>query len=157
MQINLIAVGDRMPEWVKSSYQEYSKRLPADYRLHLIEIPAPKRTKSMAIKHIVAEEGVKLLGAAEPSCPLIALDRKGRSFSTEDLAKKIANWHDVYPYINLLVGGPEGLSNACIDQAQEIWSLSALTFPHPLVRVILAEQIYRAWSILAHHPYHRSA
>lgn len=156
MQINLLTIGQKMPEWIQNGYQEYTKRLPADYRLHLIEIPAQKRVKSSSLETVLQLEGEKLLGAADSNGPIIAFDRQGTPFTTEQLAQRLQKWHDLSIHPNLLVGGPEGLSPHCLQNSQQIWSLSPLTFPHPLVRVMIAEQIYRAWSIIAHHPYHRS-
>ena len=153
MLIKLIAVGTKMPAGVETGFAEYSKRLPSDYQIQLIEIPSQKRTKSSVIEQVLEIEGQKLLSAADS--PIIALDRLGETVTTEQLAKYLQNWHDDHLNPSLLIGGPEGLSKSCLKRAYFKWSLSALTFPHPLVRVILAEQIYRAWSILNHHPYHR--
>ena len=154
MLIKLIAIGNKMPSWVNAGFAEYAKRLPTDYQLQLIEIPSQKRTKSSVVDQVLQLEGEKLLAAA--TTPLIALDRQGKTFSTEQLAKQLQTWHDNSENPSLLIGGPEGLAPSCLKRASTVWSLSALTFPHPLVRIILAEQIYRAWSILSHHPYHRS-
>jgi 23S rRNA (pseudouridine1915-N3)-methyltransferase len=144
MQIKLIAVGNKMPAWITAGYTEYAKRLPADYQLNLVEIPSQQSAK--------LDE--KILAAARS--PIVALDRQGEILTTLQLAKYLQSWHDNSQNLSLLVGGPEGLSSSCLQHADKVWSLSALTFPHPLVRVILAEQIYRAWSILSNHPYHRS-
>ncbi|HNB01739.1 MAG TPA: 23S rRNA (pseudouridine(1915)-N(3))-methyltransferase RlmH [Nitrosomonas sp.] len=154
MNIKLIAIGNKMPAWVNSGFNEYAKRLPPDYRLQLIEIPALKRTKNTVAEQVMKAETEKLLAAS--TNPIIALDRQGKIVSTEKLAEQLQSWHDHHQSPSLLVGGPEGLSAAGQKLADDTWSLSALTFPHPLVRIILAEQIYRAWSILSHHPYHRS-
>ena len=156
MQINLIAVGKRMPEWVNTGYYEYAKRLPADYCLHLIEITSEKRTKSRSKIQILDLEAEKLLNVITKPGPVIALDRQGQSLHTEQLATILQQWHDLNHHAHILIGGPEGLGTACLKRAQAIWSLSALTLPHPLVRIIIAEQIYRAWSIISRHPYHRS-
>ncbi len=153
MYIKLIAIGNKMPTWVTIGFAEYAKRLPPDYHLDLIEIPAEKRTKNRNVEQILQEEGKKLLAAAEQ--PIIVLDRQGKALTTLQLAKHLQNWRDLSQNISLLIGGPEGLSPECLQKANQTWSLSALTFPHPLVRIILAEQIYRAWSIISHHPYHR--
>lgn len=153
MHIKLIAIGNKMPTWVTTGFAEYAKRLPPDYHLDLIEIPAEKRTKNRNVEQILQEEGKKLLAAAEQ--PIIILDRQGKALTTIQLAKQLQNWRDLGQNISLLIGGPEGLSSECLQKANQTWSLSALTFPHPLVRIILAEQIYRAWSIISHHPYHR--
>lgn len=153
MHVKLIAIGNKMPDWVNTGFNEYAKRLPIDYHLQLIEIPAQKRTKNTVAEQVMVAETEKLLAVA--TSPIIALDRRGKSIDTEKLAYQLQHWHDQQQSPSLLVGGPEGLSADGLKQADAVWSLSALTFPHPLVRVILAEQIYRAWSILSHRPYHR--
>lgn len=153
--INLIVVGRKMPTWINAGYKEYAQRLPTDYRLQLIEINSQKRNKTSSLVNILQKEGDDLLAAAHPHGPIIAFDRQGQTFSTEQLARNLQAWHDQSLHPNFLVGGPEGLSAECLKRSHQTWSLSALTFPHPLVRVIIAEQIYRAWSILSHHPYHR--
>ncbi len=143
-----------MPEWVNAGFAEYMKRLPVDYQLRLIEIPSLKRTKSSNLEQLLQIEGERLLAAATQ--PIIALDRQGKALNTKQLAQELQTWHDYGSEPSFLIGGPEGLSKACLDRSEKIWSLSDLTFPHPLVRILMAEQIYRAWSIISHHPYHRS-
>jgi 23S rRNA (pseudouridine1915-N3)-methyltransferase len=155
MRVYLIAVGTRLDDWVQQGYAEFAKRLPAECALELIEIPAGKRGKSADIKRIVREEGEKMLAALPKGVHVVALDAGGRQWSTEELAGQLNDWLLQGRDIALLVGGPEGLSDACKNRAQATWSLSKLTLPHPLVRIVVAEQIYRAWSILKNHPYHR--
>ncbi len=155
MQVNLIAVGNRMPGWVEQGYEEYARRMPPECRLRLIEIPAGKRGKSADMRRIVQQEGEKMLAAIPPGSEVIALDVEGRHWSTEQLAGQMENWMQQGRDTTLLVGGPEGLAPACRQRADRLWSLSAMTFPHPLVRIILAEQLYRATTILRHHPYHK--
>ena len=155
MQIHLLAVGQKMPVWVKQGYQTFSQRMPAECRLLLKEIPALKRPKHADIKRIQAKEAQKLLQAIPRYSHVIALDVKGKPWSTEQLAEQLKRWMMSGRDVSLLVGGPEGLTDACRSQADALWSLSPLTFPHPLVRVILAEQLYRAWSLSVGHPYHR--
>ncbi|MDR3477510.1 MAG: 23S rRNA (pseudouridine(1915)-N(3))-methyltransferase RlmH [Gammaproteobacteria bacterium] len=155
MQINLIAVGNKMPSWVESGYAEYAKRLPPGYLLKLIEITPEKRTKQADIQRITEKEGDKILAAIKPGNLVIALDVLGQAWPTERLAKALQTWHSESRDVDLLVGGPDGLSKAALQKAEIKWSLSPLTLPHPLVRIILAEQLYRAWSILHNHPYHR--
>ena len=156
MKIYLIAIGTKMPAWVTQAYQEYANRLPRDCQLILKEIPAEKRTKNSDLAKIKTKEATKLLGAIPSNCGVVALDVIGKSWSTEKLADNLQNWMMSGQDIALLVGGPEGLTNEVRQRANQLWSLSALTFPHPLVRVVLAEQLYRAWSITANHPYHRA-
>ncbi|NOY67591.1 MAG: 23S rRNA (pseudouridine(1915)-N(3))-methyltransferase RlmH [Gammaproteobacteria bacterium] len=155
MNIYLIAVGNRMPGWVNEAYQDYAGRLPRECSLKLIEISAGKRQKGADLKKIMAEEGKKMIAAIPKSCRVIALEIKGKSWSTEQLSSQMENWMQGGQDIVLLVGGPEGLSEECVQRADLAWSLSPLTLPHPMVRIILAEQLFRAWSILNNHPYHR--
>lgn len=155
MNITVIAVGKKMPTWVETGYREYADRMPRDYKLKLVEITAQKRTKHTDIARALEIEGDAILAAVPPHNLIIALDRLGKSFSTEKLSDKLHSWHDLGQDISLLIGGPEGLHKNCITAAQQTWSLSKLTLPHPLVRVFIAEQFYRAWSIISRHPYHR--
>lgn len=156
MRILLLAVGQKMPAWVEQGYREFAQRMPAEARLELKEIAPGKRGKNADIQRIVEDEGQRLMAAIPKSAHIVVLDVKGKSYSTEQLAERMNDWMHSGQDICLLVGGPEGLSEECRAMAHEKWSLSALTFPHPLVRVILAEQLYRAWSVLRNHPYHRA-
>ncbi len=155
MQIHLLAVGNRMPGWVQTGYQDYAKRLPRECELVLKEITPGKRGKNADLVRLREEEGERLLATLHRDDHVIALEVGGKAWSTEDLAAQLAQWQQNGRRVALLVGGPEGLSDACRQRASQQWSLSALTLPHPLVRVLLAEQLYRAWSLLNHHPYHR--
>jgi 23S rRNA (pseudouridine1915-N3)-methyltransferase len=156
MQIYLIAVGTRMPDWVSSAYREYAKRMPRECTLSLVEIPAGRRHKSRTPAQARAEEGERMLAAIPRDCLVIALDVTGRALSTEALSARLADWLVSGRDVALLVGGPDGLDPACLARSDRRWSLSPLTFPHALVRVIVAEQIYRAWTLHQGHPYHRS-
>ena len=155
MRIRLLTITHKSPAWIQEGYLEYAKRLPASCALELVEIPAEKRTNNADLKRITQREGEKMLAAIRPGNKVIALDVKGKLWTTEQLAENLANWNQDGRHIDLLVGGPEGLAPACLEKAEEKWSLSPLTFPHIIVRLIVAEQIYRAWSILQSHPYHR--
>ena len=156
MQINLVAVGTRMPAWVDEGYREYARRMPRECSLVLNEIPLAQRSKSQAVERAVRDEGKRMLAALPDRHQVIALDVKGRSWSTEELAQQLDGWMQDGRDISLLVGGPDGLAAECLQRAGQTWSLSALTLPHPLVRVLLAEQLYRAWSLNSGHPYHRA-
>lgn len=155
MRIRLIAVGTRMPEWVNMGYAEYARRLRAGCRLELHEVPAGVRRKSVDLAQIIRDEGARCLAAVPQDARLIALERQGKVHSTEQVAEALTEWLREGRDIAIMVGGPEGLAPECLDRADELWSLSALTLPHPLVRVLIAEQLYRAWSMLHHLPYHR--
>lgn len=156
MQIHLIAIGDKMPRWVQDGYAEYARRLPAECALRLVEVSAGRRGKNADIARILRDETERLLAAVPKGADVLALEVGGHSWTTAQLADELATWMGDGRDVALLVGGPEGLGDAARDAARRHWSLSALTLPHPLVRVIVAEQLYRAWSILRNHPYHRA-
>lgn len=145
-----------MPQWVEQAYDDYASRLNANVKLVLKAIPAEKRTKKSDLSKICEKESQKLLQAIPNGNIVIALEVTGQSWSTEKLAQNMQHWMMSGRDVSLLVGGPEGMSKVCRDRADYLWSLSSLTYPHPLVRVILAEQLYRAWAITANHPYHRA-
>ncbi|MCK5718145.1 MAG: 23S rRNA (pseudouridine(1915)-N(3))-methyltransferase RlmH [Thiomargarita sp.] len=155
MYIDFICVGQKMPVWVKTAFEDYAKRLPANYHFKLIEIPLRKRLKTANIIHLQQQESEKMLAAIKQDAYVIALDEHGKSWNSVQLSHHLKSWIQDYNRIALLVGGPEGLSTECLQKTQQHWSLSTLTFPHQMVRVIVAEQLYRAWSILNNHPYHR--
>ena len=155
MQISLIAVGTRMPTWVTQGYEEYARRLPAECSLQLVEIPAGKRGKGADITRITQKEGQQTLAAVPKGMRVVAMDVKGNPWSTEELAKELDSWRHDGRDVALLVGGPEGLAPECLKSADQHWSLSNMTLPHSLVRIVIAEQLYRAWSLLNNHPYHR--
>lgn len=155
MRIHLLAVGERMPGWVGEAYGEYAGRLPGECSLILREIPAQKRGRHADIARIADTEGAQLLDAIPRDCWVVAMDERGRGLSTMELSRRLDDWMHSGRDVALLVGGPDGLTDACRARADLVWSLSPLTFPHPMVRVIVAEQIYRAWSLLRGHPYHR--
>lgn len=156
MKIHLVAVGEKMPAWVQTGFIEYSQRLPAFCSLKLKEVSAGHRGKNADIERAVRDEGSRMLAAIPPRALPIALDVAGQAWSTEQLAQQLKQWLAGGSDVALLVGGPDGLDPRCRQAARQSWSLGRLTLPHPLVRVIIAEQIYRAWSILHGHPYHRA-
>ena len=156
MRLYLIAVGTRMDAWVEAAYQEYARRMPAACELHLIEVAAQKATKGSDPERRKKLEGDRQLVALPNKARVIALDERGREHDTLALSRQLARWQEDGRDVALLIGGADGLAPACRERADEVWSLSKLTFPHPLVRVIVAEQLYRAWSVLNHHPYHRA-
>jgi 23S rRNA (pseudouridine1915-N3)-methyltransferase len=155
MRIQLIAVGTRMPAWVQEGFAEYAKRLPRECSLQLVEIPLGKRGKGADVQRAIAEEGERMLAALPRDCRVIALEVGGRAWSTEQLAGELEGWLGAGRDVALLVGGPDGLAETCRRRADQAWSLSPLTLPHPLVRVLLSEQLYRAWTLYKGHPYHR--
>jgi 23S rRNA (pseudouridine1915-N3)-methyltransferase len=155
MKLKILTIGQKMPGWVTAGYQEYAKRMPRECSLELLELAPAKRTKQSNISKVVEEEGKRLLAAIKQGDYVVALEVKGKGWSTSDLAKKLESWQGSQPTIVFIIGGPDGLSDSCLKRANEQWCLSNLTFPHPLVRVILAEQLYRGWSLMNNHPYHR--
>lgn len=155
MSVKLIAVGRNMPTWVNTAFTDYAKRLPSEFKLELIELKAEHRGKNDSIPAIIKRESENLMAAIPSDHYTIALDERGQQWSTHELAERLNDFRLQSRKICLLVGGPDGLSDQCRQQADSLWSLSKLTLPHPLVRVIIAEQLYRAWSILCKHPYHR--
>lgn len=155
MKIRMIAVGGKMPGWVTEGYNEYVKRLPSDFQLELVELPLGHRGKSSDPKRAIQQEGDQMLAAIPKGDRVIALEVLGKNWSTEKLADQVADWRMEGRNISLLIGGPDGLDPRCSALADQKWSLSALTLPHPLVRVLLAEQLYRAWTVIQGHPYHK--
>ena len=155
MQIQMLAVSNKMPAWVNSGFEEYQKRFPRDMSLDLIEITPQKRGKKAELEKIKNQEGEALLAAIPKGNRIVTLEVHGRPWTTPQLAKQMAGWQMDGRNVSLLIGGPEGLSDACLAAAEQRWSLSPLTLPHPIVRVIVAESLYRAWSLNNNHPYHR--
>ena len=155
MKIQLVAVGNKMPDWITAGFQEYQRRFPRDCSFDLIEISPGKRGKNADIARILDIEGEKMLAAVPKSNRIVTLEVTGKPWTTHDLSKQLSSWQMDGRDVSLLVGGPEGLAPACIERSEQKWSLSALTLPHPLVRVVVAESLYRAWSLNNNHPYHR--
>ncbi len=155
MRIHLIAVGKKMPEWVNSGFLEFSKRMPPELQINLIEITPSVRNKTTPIEKNIKEEGERIQSAIPSNSRLIVLDEKGKNFSSVDLSKKMESWLPMGQDISIVIGGADGVDNVIKQQAVEKWSLSSFTLPHALVRVVIAEQLYRGWSILKGHPYHR--
>lgn len=155
MRIHLVAAGQKMPAWVDEACADFLKRMPAELRLNQILIPIIKRGKNADIQRIIRDESRNLLAAVPSGCQIVALDVLGKSISTEKLSNILDNWMQQGQDIALIIGGPDGVSDELLQQAVLKISLSNLTFPHPLVRVIVVEQLYRAWTILNNHPYHR--
>ncbi|NOQ70266.1 MAG: 23S rRNA (pseudouridine(1915)-N(3))-methyltransferase RlmH [Gammaproteobacteria bacterium] len=156
MKINLIAIGNKMPCWVDDASQDFIKRLPPEIKINSILLPLIKRGKNPDIPRIVRDESRKLLAAVPRDSLLVVLDVLGRPVTTMKLASMLESWLQQAQDVSIIIGGPDGVSDELLSKSSIKLSLSALTFPHPLVRVILLEQIYRAWSILNNHPYHRA-
>ncbi len=156
MRLKLICVGQKMPQWVTRGFQEYARRMPPELPLELTEVAMAQRGKNPDIPRLMQKEADALLAATGKSDRLIALEVGGRPWSTEQLAGQLEGWQLDGRDVSFMVGGPDGLAADCRSRADLLWSVSPLTLPHPLVRILLAEQLYRAWSITRNHPYHRA-
>ena len=159
MKLRLLAVGQKMPDWVQSGYDDYAKRLQPLLPVQLVPLAMAKRGKNDSASEIhkyCQQEGQTILTARQPRERLIALEVGGRNLSTEKLADTLKLWMQDGQDVALAIGGPDGLSNEVRQQAEWHWSLSPLTLPHPIVRIIVIEQIYRAMSLINRHPYHRA-
>jgi 23S rRNA (pseudouridine1915-N3)-methyltransferase len=155
MRIGVIAVGTRMPQWVRQGVEEYSKRLPREFKPQWREIAPARRGREISTVRVCAAEGEQILRALPAADRVIALEVGGKRLSTAALAEALSQWQMSGDNYSFLIGGPDGLSPDCLARADYRWSLSDLTLPHPLVRVVLTEQLYRAWTITVNHPYHR--
>ena len=155
MRLCVVAIGQRMPTWVVKGWDEYARRFPRGYSLRLQEVPAIRRRPNADIDAIRRRESEALIAAAPPASSLIALDEKGQQWTTLELAAEMRRWMQDGRAVAFLIGGPDGLSEECLSKAEHRWSLGRLTMPHALVRVVLAEQLYRAWAVTQNHPYHR--
>lgn len=155
MRIQVVAVGNKMPKWVVEGTKEYLRRFPADCQVYFTEVHAGKRGKNADVKRILEEEGNKCLQAVPKGNRIVTLEVLGNSWDTPTLAKQLDKWKMDGRDVSLIIGGPEGIAPHCLQHAEQRWSLSPLTLPHPMVRVIVAESLYRAWSVTQNHPYHR--
>lgn len=154
MRLHLCTVGTRPPAWVTEGFTDYARRLPKDCRLELTEVAAGDRRGGRGVAHWQEEEAQRLLQTAA-GARLVALDVEGQRWSTEQLATRLEDWRMEGGDVAFAVGGPDGLAPRLLDAAAARWSLSPLTLPHALVRIVVAEQLYRAWTLMTGHPYHR--
>ena len=155
MRIQLLAAGTRRPAWEREGFEVYAGRLPRSCALELTEIPVARRGANADVARLVAREGEQMLAGVAKGAEVVALDERGDAPDTRGLVRRLERWLGDGRDRALLVGGPDGLAPACLEAADWRWSLSPLTLPHGLVRVLVAEQIYRAWSVIQGHPYHR--
>ena len=156
MKARLVAVGEGAPAWVAQGFSEYQKRLSHWLPLELAEVAPGVRGKGRATARAMADEGARALAALPKNAHVVALDGRGRMHSSEQLAARLEHWRGLGRDLAFLIGGPEGHAPAVLQRADEAWSLGPLTLPHMLVRLVLAEQLYRAAALLANHPYHRA-
>ena len=155
MRVSVVSVGHKMPAWIQSGWREYVKRLPPEIKVELVELKPEEKTSGKTVDKAKALEGERILAAIPEGATVYALDEKGRPVTTQGLSVMLAQWMRDATHPVFVIGGADGLSDEVRARADKLLSLSALTLPHGLARVVLAEQLYRAWSILASHPYHR--
>ena len=155
MKIHLLAVGTKMPGWVDEAYNEYAKRLPRECCLQLTEIKPEKRVGGKTAQQVMEAEKTRILAALPPSAYLLVLDERGENWTTARLSENLKSWLGNGRDVAVVIGGADGLDPAVKQKADRLLQLSAMTLPHGMVRVLLAEQMYRAWSLLNNHPYHR--
>ena len=156
MRARLISVGERMPAWVSDGFAEYTKRLSRELPLELVELRLGERGKGRDLARALEDEGAAMLAAIPRGSHVVALDGRGKTWSSEDLAAQLARWRMGGRDLAFLIGGPDGLAGPALARADQRFSLGTLTLPQMLVRLILAEQLYRAVSLLGNHPYHRA-
>jgi 23S rRNA (pseudouridine1915-N3)-methyltransferase len=158
MKITVVAVGQRQPAWADSAVADYLARLPADFRVELKEVKAEPRAgkANEPTERLLAAEAARIRSALPAGAVLVALDERGRDWSTRQLADALQRWRDAAENVAFVIGGPDGLDASLKAAARVLLRLSSLTLPHALARVLLVEQLYRGWSMLANHPYHRA-
>jgi 23S rRNA (pseudouridine1915-N3)-methyltransferase len=155
VRVTVLAIGHRMPGWIQEGWAEYVKRMPPEIRVELAELKPEERGAGRPVERAKQIEGERVMAAVPANATLIALDERGKAVSTQGLSVMLAEWMRDGSHPVFAIGGADGHAEAVRARADKLVSLSALTLPHGMVRVILAEQLYRAWSILARHPYHR--
>jgi 23S rRNA (pseudouridine1915-N3)-methyltransferase len=156
LRLQLIAASNRQPNWVHGGYAEYADRLRGRCALELKVLPLARRTASSTPERALADEGARMVRAIPAGAHVVALAQVGKPLSTKELAAKLERWSELALPVALLIGGPDGLGPEALARAAERWSLSPLTLPHGLARIVVAEALYRAWSLLQNHPYHRA-
>ena len=155
MRVTILSVGHKMPAWIQDGFHEYTRRMPPEIRVELTELKPEERGAGRGVEKARAVEGERMLAALPDGATLLALDERGKAFSTQALSVMLTEWMRDGSHPTFAIGGADGLDAAVKERADKVFSLSNLTLPHGMVRVLLAEQLYRAWSILARHPYHR--
>lgn len=155
MHIRLLTVGDRQPKWVDEAVGIYSERFPREWKFRLDTIPTARRGKNDRSRQALESEGEILLSKLSPTEQVVLLDERGEQLTSRQLARNLSNWQGDGRDLSFIIGGPDGVSEACVQRANFIWSLSNLTLPHGMARALLSEQLYRAWSLQTAHPYHR--
>ncbi|GJG93579.1 23S rRNA (pseudouridine(1915)-N(3))-methyltransferase RlmH [Cupriavidus pauculus] len=158
MQLVIVAVGHKMPAWIESGFAEYAKRMPPELRIELREVKPEARSSSNNAATVMQREAARIdavLGSLSKQLRIVALDERGKDWTTIQLSEQLTGWQRDGGDVAFLIGGADGLDPALKARAQTLIRLSSLTLPHGMVRVLLAEQLYRAWSVTQNHPYHR--
>ena len=155
MQIRIIAVGQKMPDWVESACDDYLKRMPREIDIQVCAIPLAQRRVKNSTENYRLQETAQIVKKIVPGSFNITLDEKGKQWSSNEWSQQLEHWMQHYSRVNLVIGGPDGLDEKCRADCQQTISLGRITMPHALARVVLIEQLYRAWSIVNRHPYHR--
>lgn len=155
MKLLIVSVGHKMPDWISKGYNEYAKRMPREVKLELIEVKPEPRTTGKTTEQIMQAEAQRILHALPGNCLRIAMDERGATPTTKQLSMQMQDWMRAGCDVAFIVGGADGMHDTVKQTAQQMLALSALTLPHAFVRVLLAEQLYRAYSLLHNHPYHR--
>src|SRR5437868_12770191 len=156
MQLVIVAVGHKMPGWIETGFAEYAKRMPPELRIELREIKPEARSSSNNAATVMQREAARIEAVLPKQCRIAALDERGRDLTTLQLAEQLTGWQREGGDVAFLIGGADGLDPSLKARAHTLLRLSSLTLPHGMVRVLLAEQLYRAWSVTQNHPYHRA-
>lgn len=155
MKLIVVAVGHKMPDWISAGFNEYARRMPREAKIELVEIRPEPRTTGKSVAQMMEAEAQRILAALPQNCLRIALDERGGAWTTRQLADRMQQWMGEGRDVAFVIGGADGLHEPIKNGAQQLLALSAMTLPHGMVRVLLAEQLYRAHSLLHNHPYHR--
>jgi 23S rRNA (pseudouridine1915-N3)-methyltransferase len=155
MKLVVVAVGNKMPAWVDAAFADYAKRLPRNMAFELIEVRPEARTSGKSVPQLLAAEATRIDAAIPGGAARVICDEHGEDITTMKLSAKLQQWQDSATDIAMVIGGPDGLAQSIKDSARLTLRLSSMTLPHGLARVLLVEQVYRAWSVLQNHPYHR--
>ena len=155
MYVNVIAVGEKLPSWVNIAIDDYAKRIRGMFNIRITEIPVEKRCKTKSLEQVINAEGDRILQLIQPNTFVAALEVKGKPYTSETFAVEMQHLIGSGQDLAFIIGGPDGLSDACLKRANSHWSLSSFTLPHALARVVIVEQIYRAQTIITGHPYHK--
>ena len=153
--MTLVAVGQKMPAWADAAYEDYAKRFPSEFKLELKAVKAEPRGSGKSVEQMMAAEAGRIEAALPKGAFRVVLDERGTRLSTLQMAERCLGWLGQGGDVAVVIGGPDGLHPSIKESAQDTWRLSDLTLPHAMVRVLLSEALYRAWTVIVNHPYHR--